>query len=130
MTKQGYGSIGTLRQCRLHDIPFTGVKDFEKMPCGKTEVLIEGEKLLVRWKDNSVVTTATNAVERYSQCQASRWSEEKKKLLSKCHNFCVSLHITKTWVVWICMTFMCQDIDLQQGQRSGGGQSWPGPFTV
>ena len=83
MTKQGYGSIGTLRQCRLHDIPFTGVKDFENMPCGSTEVLIEGEKLLVRWKDNSVVTTATNVVERYSQCQASRWSKEKKNVVVK-----------------------------------------------
>uniref|UniRef100_A0A3B4VB30 PiggyBac transposable element-derived protein domain-containing protein n=1 Tax=Seriola dumerili TaxID=41447 RepID=A0A3B4VB30_SERDU len=78
MTKQGYGSLGTLRQCRLHDIPFTGVKDFEKMPRGSTEVLTEGEKLLVRWKDNSVVTMATNAVGRYSEGQASRWSKEKK----------------------------------------------------
>lgn len=63
MTKQGYGSLGTLTRRRLHDIPFTGVKDFEKMPRG-TEVLTEGEKLLVRWKDNIVVTMATNAVER------------------------------------------------------------------
>uniref|UniRef100_A0A8P4GQ65 PiggyBac transposable element-derived protein domain-containing protein n=1 Tax=Dicentrarchus labrax TaxID=13489 RepID=A0A8P4GQ65_DICLA len=81
MTKRGYGSLGTLRQCHLHDIPFTGVKDFEKMPRGSTEVLTEVEKLLVRWKDNSVVTMATNAVERYSEGQASRWSKEKKAVV-------------------------------------------------
>ncbi|KAI3351295.1 hypothetical protein L3Q82_005841 [Scortum barcoo] len=47
MTKHVYRSIGTLKQCRLPDIPFTGVKDYEKMHPGSTEVLTEGEKLLV-----------------------------------------------------------------------------------
>uniref|UniRef100_A0A3B4ZSX5 PiggyBac transposable element-derived protein domain-containing protein n=1 Tax=Stegastes partitus TaxID=144197 RepID=A0A3B4ZSX5_9TELE len=63
MTKQGYGSFGTLRQCCLHDIHFTGVKDFMKMPRGSTE-------------DNSVVTMATNAVEQgeKSFCQSATTS--------------------------------------------------------
>lgn len=29
-TKQGYGSLGALRQYPLHDVPFKGVKEFEK----------------------------------------------------------------------------------------------------
>ena len=47
MTKQGYGSLGTLRQCCLHYIPFTGVKDLEKMPRGGPyrggEVLLQAQ---------------------------------------------------------------------------------------
>ena len=31
MTKRGYGSLGTLRQCCLHDISFSSVKAFERM---------------------------------------------------------------------------------------------------
>lgn len=66
VTKQGYGSLGTLRQYPLHDVPFKGVKEFEKkMPLRSTEVLIEGEKLLVQWKGNSVVTMATNDFQRF-----------------------------------------------------------------
>lgn len=80
------------------------------MPRGSTEVLIEGETLLVQWKDNSVVTMATNAIERYSEVQASRWSK-KKKPVSKRHSLCISK--TKTRTAWICMIFMSQDIDLQ-----------------
>jgi len=71
MTKQGYGSLGTLRQRCLQEW---------EMPCGSTDVLTEGETLLMQWKDNSGVTMATNAVERYSDGQASRWSKEKKSL--------------------------------------------------
>lgn len=30
VTKQGYGSLGTLRQYPLHDVPFKGVKELMK----------------------------------------------------------------------------------------------------
>lgn len=69
MKKQGYGCLGKLRQCRVHDVPFTNVKNFPKMPRRSSEVFTQGEKVLVRWKDNNVVTMATNAAEKYSQQQ-------------------------------------------------------------
>lgn len=108
--------------------PFQKCKGLWKKCPAETEVLTEREKLL-RWKDSSVKTMAANAVQSYSEGQVSRWSKEKKPL-PKYHSLSVSWHITKTWVAWTCMIFMCQDTDLQSGQRSGGSQSWPGPFTV
>lgn len=60
MTKRGYGSYGTLRENRLHDVPFTASKKFIKLPRGTSEILTQGEKLLVHWKDNNVVTVSTN----------------------------------------------------------------------
>ena len=60
MTQRGYRSSGTMRQNRLFDFPFTPQKDFMKLPQGASEVLTQGDKLLVRWKDNSIVTVTTN----------------------------------------------------------------------
>ncbi|KAF3856680.1 hypothetical protein F7725_017403, partial [Dissostichus mawsoni] len=36
-----------------------------KLSRGTSEVLTQGDKLLVRWKDNTVVTVATNMEEKY-----------------------------------------------------------------
>ncbi|KAG9283213.1 piggyBac transposable element-derived protein 3-like [Astyanax mexicanus] len=68
MTKRGYGSCGTIRDNRLFDVPFTPKNEFNKLPRGTTQVLTEGEKLLVCWKDNNVVTMATN-IERHAYDQ-------------------------------------------------------------
>uniref|UniRef100_A0A3Q3GCJ7 PiggyBac transposable element-derived protein domain-containing protein n=1 Tax=Labrus bergylta TaxID=56723 RepID=A0A3Q3GCJ7_9LABR len=54
--KSGFGSSGTIRQNCLFDVPFKSQKDFKKLPRGTSEVLTQGEKMLVRWKDNNVVT--------------------------------------------------------------------------
>lgn len=42
-------------------------KDFIKLPQGTSEVLTQGHKLLVRWKDNNNVTVATNMEEKYRE---------------------------------------------------------------
>ncbi|XDV25950.1 hypothetical protein PO909_029774 [Leuciscus waleckii] len=56
MTKREYWCERSMRPCRLHDVPFKDVKNFQKMARGSSEVLTQGKKLLVRWKDNDVVT--------------------------------------------------------------------------
>uniref|UniRef100_A0A3B5B8W4 PiggyBac transposable element-derived protein domain-containing protein n=1 Tax=Stegastes partitus TaxID=144197 RepID=A0A3B5B8W4_9TELE len=60
MTLRGYGSCGMLRQNQLHSVPFTAPQTFKKTPRGDAEYLVEGEKLIVRWNDKSVVTVVSN----------------------------------------------------------------------
>jgi len=45
---------------------------------GTSEVLTQGDKLLVRWKDNNVVTVATNMEEKYSETFVKRWNKERR----------------------------------------------------
>uniref|UniRef100_A0A672M3F4 PiggyBac transposable element-derived protein domain-containing protein n=1 Tax=Sinocyclocheilus grahami TaxID=75366 RepID=A0A672M3F4_SINGR len=78
MTKRGYGCTGTLRQNQMFDVPFKPIKEFQKLPRGSTEFLSEGEKLLVRWRDNSVVTVASNVENVYSEAPVKRWNKERK----------------------------------------------------
>ncbi len=78
MTKRGYGSSGTMRQNRLFDIPFTPLNAFMKLPRGTSEVLCQGEKLLVRWKDNNIVTVATNMDEKYTETSVKRWNRHRR----------------------------------------------------
>ncbi|XP_055780177.1 piggyBac transposable element-derived protein 3-like [Salvelinus fontinalis] len=78
MTKRGYGSSGTMRQNRLFDVPFKPQKDFMKLPRGTSEVLTQGDKLLVRWKDNNIVTVATNMEEKYSETSVKRCNKERR----------------------------------------------------
>uniref|UniRef100_A0A667X9S4 PiggyBac transposable element-derived protein domain-containing protein n=1 Tax=Myripristis murdjan TaxID=586833 RepID=A0A667X9S4_9TELE len=78
MTKRGYGSSGTMRQNRLSDVPFTPVNAFMKFPRGTSEVLCQGEKLLVRWKDNNIVTVATNMEEKYTETSVKRWNRHRR----------------------------------------------------
>uniref|UniRef100_A0AAV2MEZ4 Uncharacterized protein n=1 Tax=Knipowitschia caucasica TaxID=637954 RepID=A0AAV2MEZ4_KNICA len=77
MTKRGYGSCGTMRENRLFDIPFKPKKEFMRLPRGSSEVLTQGEKLLVRWKDNNIVTMATNMEKNYSETVVKRWNKER-----------------------------------------------------
>lgn len=78
ITKQGYGCTGTMRQNQLFDVPFKPIKEFQKLQRGFTEVLSEGEKLLVRWRDNSVVTVASNVEHVYTELPVRRWNKERK----------------------------------------------------
>ncbi|KAM4616813.1 arrestin domain-containing protein 3-like [Polymixia lowei] len=66
-----------MRQNHLFDVPFQPQKDFMKLPRGTSEVLTQGEKILVRWKDNNIVTVATNMEEKYSETYVKRWNKER-----------------------------------------------------
>ncbi|XP_060788387.1 piggyBac transposable element-derived protein 3-like [Neoarius graeffei] len=76
MTKRGYGSCGRMRENRLFNVPFKLKREFMQLPRGTSEVLTQGEKLLVRWKDNNIVTIATNMEKNYTETVVKRWNKE------------------------------------------------------
>uniref|UniRef100_A0A671KTY5 PiggyBac transposable element-derived protein domain-containing protein n=1 Tax=Sinocyclocheilus anshuiensis TaxID=1608454 RepID=A0A671KTY5_9TELE len=62
----------------MHDNLFTTLSLIDEMIKGSTEFLSEGEKLLVRWRDNSVVTVASNVENVYSEVPVKRWNKKRK----------------------------------------------------
>lgn len=74
MTLRGYGSCGTMQQNQLHNVPFTAPQYFKKTPRGDAEYLVEGEKLIVRWNDNSVMS---NMEREFTESEAKRWNKQK-----------------------------------------------------
>ncbi|KAM3849818.1 piggyBac transposable element-derived protein 3-like [Diretmus argenteus] len=90
MTKRGYGSSGTVRQNRLFDVPFTPQKSFMKLSRGTIEVLCQGEKLMVRWKDNNIVTVASNMDEKYSEATINRWNRQRHAIEKVKQPTCIS----------------------------------------
>lgn len=77
MTKKRYGSCGTMRENRLFDVPFKPKSKFMQLLRGTSEVLTQGEKLLVRWKDSNIVTIATNMEKDYTETVVKRWNKEQ-----------------------------------------------------
>ena len=100
------------------------MKDFEKMPCVSTKALTEGEKLLVRWKGNSVVAMATNAVERYSEGQASRWSKEKKAVVKVPQPLCFLTYNQNMGGVDLHDIPVSRYRSAIRFKKNGGGQSY------
>ncbi|KAJ4929398.1 hypothetical protein JOQ06_005006 [Pogonophryne albipinna] len=92
MTKRRYGSSGTMRQNRLFDVPFKPQKEFMKLSQGTSEVLTQGDKLLVRWRDNNVVTVATNMEEKYSETFVKRWNKERRTFDKVPQPKCINLY--------------------------------------
>uniref|UniRef100_A0AAX7UG99 PiggyBac transposable element-derived protein domain-containing protein n=2 Tax=Astatotilapia calliptera TaxID=8154 RepID=A0AAX7UG99_ASTCA len=80
MTLRGYGSCGTMRQTQLHNVPFTAPQTFKKTPRGDAEYLVEAEKLIVRWNDNSVVTVVLNMEREFTETEAKRWNKQKRTM--------------------------------------------------
>ncbi|XP_070762803.1 piggyBac transposable element-derived protein 3-like [Enoplosus armatus] len=80
MTLRGYGSCGTMRQNQLHNVPFTSPQTFKKTPRGDAEYLVEGEKLIVRRNDNSVVTVVSNMEREFTETEAKRWNKQKRSM--------------------------------------------------
>uniref|UniRef100_A0A8P4KED6 PiggyBac transposable element-derived protein domain-containing protein n=1 Tax=Dicentrarchus labrax TaxID=13489 RepID=A0A8P4KED6_DICLA len=80
MTLRGDGSCGTMRQTQLHNVPFTAPKTFKKTPRGDAEYLVEVEKLIVRWTDNSVVTVVSNMEREFTETEAKRWNKQKRTM--------------------------------------------------
>uniref|UniRef100_A0A8C6THS4 PiggyBac transposable element-derived protein domain-containing protein n=1 Tax=Neogobius melanostomus TaxID=47308 RepID=A0A8C6THS4_9GOBI len=81
MTKRGYGSCGTMRE-----------NQFMRLPRGSSEVLTQGEKLLVRWKDNNIVTMATNMEKNYSETVVKRWNKERRAFDQVQQPQCIKLY--------------------------------------
>lgn len=56
LSEMEIAGTGTVRQNRLHRVPIASKKDLEKKTTarGTTDVLYQGDKVLVGWRDNKV----------------------------------------------------------------------------
>uniref|UniRef100_A0AAZ1WYE3 PiggyBac transposable element-derived protein domain-containing protein n=1 Tax=Oreochromis aureus TaxID=47969 RepID=A0AAZ1WYE3_OREAU len=103
MTLRGYGSCGTMRQTQLHNVPFTAPQTFKKTPRGDAEYLVEAEKLIVRWNDNSVVTMVSNMEREFTETEAKRWNKQKRTMDKFVSRYRVNIRSKKWW--WPCFSW-------------------------
>lgn len=80
MTLRDCGSCGMMRQNQLHNFPFTAPQTFKRTPRGGAEHLVEGERLIISWNDNSVVTVVSNMERKFTETEAKRWNKQKRSM--------------------------------------------------
>ena len=79
LTDLQVGGLGTLRQNRFQGAPIATKATLDKKERGCYDYATDGNNLVVSWKDNKVVTTATNYVSCNPVGTAKRWSKAEKK---------------------------------------------------
>ena len=79
LAEQGIGGTGTLREDRLHGAPLTVKKEMEKQKRGYMQEAFTGCVSVVKWKDNKVVSVASNKLRSFPKQNAKRWSKTEKK---------------------------------------------------
>lgn len=93
---RGIRGTGTIRDNRLLNCPITDVKTMEKGQRGSFEFAVAEKTVLVcRWRDNKVVTFATNSesvnpigsVSRYSQKEKKRIQVTQPNVIAKYNKF-------------------------------------------
>lgn len=79
LTQLGYCATGTIRDNRVEKCPLTEKSKMEKLERGSYDFRSESENevCLVRWKDNKVVTCATN-FDSIAEGKCYRWSKGSK----------------------------------------------------
>ncbi|XP_068213979.1 piggyBac transposable element-derived protein 3-like [Palaemon carinicauda] len=80
-----YGATGTIRDNRIpKTCPINSTNEMKKVPRGDTDVVVDNihKILLVRWKDNAVVSVVSNISPVYPLESVSRWSAKDKKKIS------------------------------------------------
>lgn len=76
----GYGGTGTLRQNRLEkECPIAKVETMKKKERGTFEYACQGDVIVVRWMDNSVVTVASTSYGVNPLGSADRYSKARKQ---------------------------------------------------
>lgn len=81
LSNEGYCATGTIQEGRTEKCPLPPTKEMKKATRGSSDFCSSEEIMLVRWKDNNVVTIATNHEEnKMGSC--SRWSKEKKSTIN------------------------------------------------
>lgn len=124
----GYRATGTIRDNRTKKCPLPTVKEMRKMSRAEFDYRFDksNEILLVRWKDNSICTMATNYDSFDPLGTVRRWNSEKKQkmemkipLLFQNYNkgmggvdemdqsislYRVGIHGKKWW--WVLFTYM------------------------
>nr|CAI5855414.1 unnamed protein product [Callosobruchus analis] len=81
LRQQGFRATGTLRQNRTEKCPLISAKEMEKKKRGTYDHSFDNknEILLVRWKDSSVCTMATNYDNVEPLRKVKRWCKTKKE---------------------------------------------------
>lgn len=82
LREKGYGGTGTMRQNRLSKkCPLPNSKDLEKRERGTYESIISKDDgvSVVKWKDNAVVTVASNCLSVEPVSNVKRFSQSEKK---------------------------------------------------
>ncbi|XP_054729248.1 piggyBac transposable element-derived protein 3-like [Anastrepha obliqua] len=80
LKKMGYGGTGTLRQNRLpKECPIAKVETMKKRERGSYEYASQGDVVVARWMDNSVVTVASTDHKVHPLGTASRYSKACKQ---------------------------------------------------
>lgn len=80
LKSKGYGGTGTLRQNRLpKECPIGKVEVMKKRARGSYEYATQGDVVVVRWMDNSVVTVASTDYKVNPVGNADRYSRVHKK---------------------------------------------------
>ncbi|XP_068245431.1 piggyBac transposable element-derived protein 3-like [Palaemon carinicauda] len=80
-----YGATGTIRDNRIpKTCPINSTNEMKDVPRGDTDVVVDNiyKILLVRWKDNAVVSMVSNISPVYPLESVSRWSAKDKKKIS------------------------------------------------
>ena len=60
LSNEGYCATGTIREGRTEKCPLSAPNEMKKAMRGSTDFRSFEEIMLVRWKDNNVVTITTN----------------------------------------------------------------------
>ena len=93
LTLCGYGATGTIRDNRLpKSCPAAAVKSMKALVRGSVSVCGDTNNgiSVVRWKDNSVVTVASNMAGSGPLQTVKRWSSKEKKMVQVPQPHCVS----------------------------------------
>lgn len=80
LRERGQRATGTIRDNRTRKCPFSNIKSFQQKERGYYEHRYDSDSqiLFVRWKDNSVVTLATNYDNMEPVGKVKRWSTAAK----------------------------------------------------
>lgn len=104
LKSKGYEATGTIRDNRTLKAPLASKKEMAKEERGSYDHIISDDIMMVRWKDNAVVTLCTNVRHdpKDGQYSVKRWSRKDRKMVTvpqpkvvamyNCHMGGVDLH--------------------------------------
>ena len=75
------GATGTIRADRCKNAPLSSKKDMEKSGRGTYSQVSDGNHVLTKWYDNSVVSVLSNSIFTDTTCSASRYSRTDRKIV-------------------------------------------------
>ena len=100
LKEKGWRATGTVRDNRTNRCPLKPVAEMKKLEKGEMDYRSDGTVMVCRWRDNAVVSVASNFESVLPIGKAKRWvAKEKKRWM--CRNLSSSRVTTKEWEVWM-----------------------------